>query len=229
MILNETESILIQIIDAITQGEASKLKEISEVNKKESYPYIPIGFGNILRSLLLVKQLILKDLNIPKFDHWSIPETGKPKFIDYGAGTGVNMYLALLMGFKPDGIEIDEKTLRSSEFTKYSHLNLMKGDLNDDTIYKKNKYDVVFFYSPFHDHLKEIKFELNAISTVKIGGYVIPPSPGKMTGFFNCYKKNDRQCIRNDRQETILFYNKMKDFEQVNESVFHSSIFKRIK
>lgn len=226
--ITEKERYLLSIIDSLTRSDSEKLKVTTTVNIKESYPYIPICFGRIFEYLLLVKSLIIKDLGILEFSYYKPPATGKPKFIDYGAGTGLNVCFASNLGFKACGIEIDEETMSRHGFDHYAVLDLRKGDLNDKQIYIKDEYDVVFFYSPFYNQDKEIQFELNAISTVKIGGYVICPGPGRMENFFDNYKKGYKGHLNPKRKYIVNFHNKMKNFEKVETSQDYP-IFKRVK
>jgi hypothetical protein len=225
--ITEREDILIKLINAQSGNQSEKLKPSSTVDRKESYPYIPYHIDILFEQLLFIKDKIIGEQKIPAFDCYKQPAKGKFKFIDYGAGTGLNMYLATILGFESHGIEIDEETMKKCGFDRYSHLNFVKGDLNDKSLYKKDEYDIVFFYSPFHDKEKELNFELEAIKTLKIGGYLIAPHPGVFADFFN--HRNNNYTVDLKSKKSQNFYNQMKRFEKINIISDYSPMFKRIK
>src|ERR1700742_3927917 len=97
--ITETEGLLMSIIDQFARSQRNIIQDIATVNKKESYPYIPISFTRVFSALATVKELILKDRGEVNLSMHAL-EDSKPKFIDYGAGIGINMYLAYQLGFK---------------------------------------------------------------------------------------------------------------------------------
>lgn len=156
--MKTAEERLISCIDYLTKYIANKNRKSINTG---SYPYIPFNFTNFTRVLNFVKDLI---------------KTDYPTFIDYGCGVGVTCNYASQLGFITHGIEYDKELI-----SPYSDYIIKVGNLEDEDLLfsRRQLYDVVYYWSPFTDFKKEIIFETRALETVKVGGYVISPSPGK--------------------------------------------------
>lgn len=220
--MTENEQILLGVIHSLCTKRSDNIRKIYS-NAPDSYPYIPISINLFFKTILSVKERLKKEKSFD-FNGYN-PENEKPTFMDYGAGIGVTMHIAKLLGFLPYGIEISQECLNESYFYNPSGRSFLeKLDLTDESTFLGRSYDIVYYYSPFSTNEKEIQFELNAIKTVKIGGYVIAPPPGRLREYIINYKNKyefNLPTVKNYRTE---FYNKMKNFEEVEEYVF-----KRIK
>jgi len=221
--LFDREYMLLSLIDNIVQNQSFKIRK-EQIRLKGSYPFIPINIPAFFESLIIVRELLYAE------------STNGLKFIDYGCGIGITMLIARKLGFEISGIEYDDKIIENSLFSIYEPKNpIIKGDLTDKKLYKNNQYDVVYYYSPFEDYMKEVEFELNAISTVKIGGYIIAPPPGRMVEYLSNYKSEFKWNLNNgDIEQSKIrakFFNEMKNFERIKSehTTYHHSIFKRIK
>lgn len=226
--ITTNEDVLLRVIDALCQKTGEKVKKLIYNNKEfdrvNSYSYIPIRSEQFFRSILIVKEA----LNFIKpFGRDIVTKKPRPTFVDYGAGIGGPMYFATQFGFHAYGIEIDDNCLNNCITSNCKHdtytFELEKGDLTDDTVFIDKSYDVVYYYCPFISSNKELEFELKAIKTVKVGGYIIAPYPGRLSEFYKYYKNKYIYGLDEDENKT-KFYNKMKNFEHVQDDVY-----KRIK
>lgn len=183
--------------------------------KKESYPFIPIDTTRLFYYLEFAYEELYKDRRGEIFN-----------FVDYGAGIGNVLDFALGYGFTVKGFEVVEEYLQST-----NNIFIEKGDLTDPKVFssKRKYYDVVYYYCPFLNSEKEIEFELRAIETLKIGGILIAPGPGRFSSFFSHRKHGWHGDIKGENAKTL--YNKTSNFEQLGEGKewSYNEVFKRIK
>lgn len=222
--ITNNESMLLNIIDSISRGRSDEIKRSKykdfEFNKSGSYPYIPIAGRIFFESILAVKNAI--NLITP-FDISTLIKN-KPTFVDYGAGTGIPMRIAEYLGFRSNGIEIDDECIKNAVWysNKGNAFYLEKADLIDFNTFVGRLYDVVYYYCPFLNPDKELEFELNAIKTVKVGGYIIAPYPGLLATYHLNHRSRYNYGLNYENK--IVFYNQMKNFEHIQDFIF-----KRIK
>lgn len=225
--LTDNERILTYIIDSFCRSKEieNRPKYEDRLKRKGSYSYIPFDTNYFYAYIATVRSKIMEQKGLTSLDE-STQVQKRPTFIDYGAGIGVTVKIAERLGFFTTGIEIDDKLINLCN-TGYG-AKIVRGDLTKPTVFAGKSYDVVYFYCPFYDREKELEFELKAINTVKVGGYLIAPHPGLIEEYYGMFKTsfntlNSKSKVKAELNK-IKFYNKMKNFEKIN-----SSIFKRIK
>lgn len=148
---------------------------ISETsNKNGSYPYIPFNMPWLYQDLI----------DIEKFTSKRKKDGIRPLFIDYGCGIGTTLAVARMFDYTCYGIEIHKQYIKDKVCTDYGDCFIDEGDLTNPDTFHKDKYDVVYFYSPFWGDEQEYTFEMRALDAVKISGFVIAPSPSRMGAVF---------------------------------------------
>lgn len=210
----EKEKRLFECIDMlshhISNGDRNEKyqKNLKEQKIDGSYPYIPFYFQRFTEILDLLTEKIKV-------------YTSHPQFMDYGCGPGLTCHYTKQLGFLVHGIEYNKKLI-----PKYNGY-IYEGDLEDeDTLFPlKDKFDVVYWYSPFNDPVKEILFEIRALNTVKIGGYVICPDPGFA---YNCKKYTNNKTSQPKSIEKKILNQLLKNFEIPKTDKFYP-ILKRLK
>lgn len=171
------------------------ISDVDKSNEKaESFHYIPFHFHSFTELLNITKKLI-------PFDN--------PKFIDYGCGVGLTVRYAELIGCLPKGIEYNEKFCKNNCLIDF-------GDLKDPSIFKKDYYHIAYWYSPFKSRSFEIPFEILALQSVRVGGYVICPSPGL------AYERCSQPINKFLTPQYKPFYEELKNFKRVKFKEDHS-------
>lgn len=132
--------------------------------KNKSYPFIPFHTKTAVAQ-------IMKAYNV-------LTSTRRPntyptyKFLDAGCGIGNIMLLASKIGFTVYGLEIDPTIIRfAREIGLYSN-NIIKQNILTYRSY--SKYDVIYFYRPIVDEVKQAKFEKRVKDQMKQGAILIP-------------------------------------------------------
>lgn len=181
----------------------SRNKEF-EQDKLKSYPYIPFNVQYFVEILSFVNNLIeLKEKN----------------FIDYGCGVGLTCTIAQMMSFHATGVEYDKDLIYPVKWPRGEYI---LADLKEEETWKKlHRYNVVYFYSPFKNIDQEILFEINALETCKVNGYVICPPPGDAFEF-------KKYGVEIDNVQYKDFHKLLNSFKIVN-SPRQYPILKRIK
>lgn len=205
----------INIIDRLSQAfkhSEQGSKNSQAIRENGSWHYIPFNTQAFISALEIV------DIKLRGKDNLT--------FVDYGCGIGATLSIAASMGFSAVGYEINEDLFCiacmnftfSNGYNEYGHVEVNKADLESESVYKNKQYDVVYFYCPFNSNRKEDSFELKALDTVKIGGYLICPLPSRCPEAWN---KLENSNYYSEYNELIR---KLKNFEKVEHHIF-----KRIK
>jgi SAM-dependent methyltransferase len=156
-------SIINSCRNEIESGESRQ-----KCDKNGSYYFIPQSSDIVVRVLLQVKEFV---------------ETGGEKisnksFLDAGCGIGNILLHARAIGFgNITGLEFDDKTIEIAKIFTGGTLRRFNGLIKKQdilTFEKYHKYDVLYFYRPFRDDAKQIKFEERLYNSMKIGAIVIP-------------------------------------------------------
>lgn len=211
--ITKNEDALISTINQLSEKMRWNIFDSSNVSvqrKRGEYDYIPYSFILFFQKILFVKDLILKS------EPNSFTYECSKSFIDYGCGVGLLMSISRGLGFYPYGFEINNCCIKNSIS------NVKIGDLNDMNLYLNKSYDVVYYYSPFTDRKKEVSFEINAIKTVKINGYLIAPGPGLFGEFYRNRMSGYTLGIKTPEDRQL--YNSCKNFKNLGDDIF-----KRIK
>lgn len=210
--MNITENVIRLTADGLIHKLLERTSGRNPLEKKPphegSYAFIPLMYSYFIKLLTIVKPLL--NLNINKM----------PTFVDYGAGVGWTLYVANQFGFKAEGYEIQKELIEYFYYPLSS--KLVYGDLRTDEPFKEN-YDVVYFYSPFSDSKSEIEFEIKALKTVKVGGYVICPVPAQILRVSSFKYDRDNKKLKNQLIKL------KKNFEQVKIEKEYYPIYKRLK
>ena len=156
--LNSLERNISYTIGDIWQEKENK-NEINEI-LKESYSYIP--YGNML--FIEIMKSVRSYLDRRKDDRYMY------KFIDAGAGIGIKVIISSIMGFDSIGLEYDDEVLELAR--KISGEMVIKQNIM--TFKDYDKYDIIYYYRPFKDMKKEIKFEKYVEDNMKVGSILIP-------------------------------------------------------
>lgn len=179
---------------------------ITSRQKDGAYSFIPISSSYVFNSIRFVKSLL---------------KGNGHTFIDYGAGFGIVVKIAEELGFDAKGIEIEKFYIENS-ISRYK--SIKEGDLNDLNLYLDKKFDVVYYYSPFEHRDKKEIFEIRAISTLNVGGYLIAPTPGVFASYFISRSKNEKYILDKGSECSKTLYNLAKNFDKVGDCIF-----KRVK
>jgi len=129
-------------------------------NDGNSYTYVPLRLDTFIKALSRIKE-----------DYYKLKgeNAAKPSFVDAGCGLGIKLIIAEGMGFNVTGIEIDHKIIKRAEEIFYPHrLNIECQDILE---HDYSKYDVIYFYCPFHNRKKQAEFEQRIHSQMKPGAY----------------------------------------------------------
>lgn len=209
MIQKEQIEHLLNLIYNLTKTYESlqrKVRSPQEVRTEGSFEYVPFSAKFLYQNLKVIEKLMENKGKT----------TSKPLFIDYGCGIGATLAIAKMFGYDCRGIEINKDYIR--DWVCYDpYCQITEGDLTNKEIYEKFHYDLVYYYCPFTNHTKELAFEIEALSTVKIGGFVIAPSPGYLMRMFDGGRP---------REDEMSLYKASRDFKQLD---FKHCIFQRIR
>jgi len=166
--LEEDRRVLLNLSSAlISFFETSVTPKSKQIAKKNGCHYfIPSSILDSIYWLKLVKQ------------HLKKKDILEPKFLDAGCGIGNIILLANQLGFDADGIEIDNRNLRIGKaiasrqnYWSLNGIKITKGNIL--TFKHYSKYDVIYFYCPLSDHVKEVEFENKITDEIKVGAVII--------------------------------------------------------
>jgi hypothetical protein len=174
--------------DLMQLGYMHKPKDSSESRFKDSYYHIPYSYNALAGNLQIIK------------DH---SKKSYLSFIDYGCGPGFTLLVARALDFYTTGVEFDKKLFYFCK-RMLPNSNILQADLTTH-LFAIGYYDVVYFYCPFRDEEKEIKFEKKALMSIKIGGYLIAPPPARLT-----YERSVERVCKNFKSK----------FKFINESTY---------
>lgn len=179
------------------QRDISDNKEVrAKCVKNGSFHFIPKQPMQVVETLLKLKNRIKSnyfyDLN----------------FLDAGCGIGNILLLARAVGFHTaTGLEFDLFTIeKANQFLNLTPKNEggIKIEQADILTYKDyKKPDVVYFYRPFDDGLKQLKFEIRLAHHMKVGAYLMP--------IYNAYQE-----YRNDPRFKTVVRNPLPVYEKIS-------------
>lgn len=134
--------------------------------KNLSYHFIP--HGSRLTASLILKARSVLELNRK---HRTYPSY---KFLDAGCGAGNVMLLAFKACFSVYGLEIDPTTIAFAEKLEILPGRGLIKRQNILTYKDYSKYDVIYFFRPIINELKQREFENRLKDQMKIGAILIP-------------------------------------------------------
>lgn len=219
--MTKLEEDLSNLVTSLSRKIGEDLKKDCETPSPKGYPYIPFCTRNFVKALTFIMD------DIRETEPLAFAKRNKT-FVDYGAGIGIMVDIASKMNFHATGIEINDTAIKYSE--RICQVEVYKGDLTNIKTFDQKEYDVVYFYCPFHEHTTECTFELNALNTVKIGGYVIAPAPSKTFHIHTGIRSNWVGFMEKASDTYRSLYKKYKNFKEVEGFNYLSQyILKRIK
>jgi 2-polyprenyl-3-methyl-5-hydroxy-6-metoxy-1,4-benzoquinol methylase len=140
--------------------------------KKGEYFYIPLSMDTFLSQL---------DFAITILDSRpGAASSVNPKFIDVGCGIGTKLVTAAQRGFDVYGVELDPRYVKIA--TRLLKVTSDEGYIRrfDYKVFQSNamrhdysNYDVIYFYCPFSDHVKEKKLEERIVTQAKPGTIIL--------------------------------------------------------
>ena len=180
------------LADTLTGGKQSKGAE-----KAGCYPYIPVSRAEFVEHVARASTLF-----------YTINGRSVKKFLDVGCGIGLTLYLfnrlrqyvgsiihadALTVGIErdPNYCKAANKFLSVSEPPLWTRHKIIKIDALKFDRY--SDYDLVYFYQPINDTVKQDKLEQLIIDQTKPGSIIIPLS---MRPCFNKRSDDDPEVKR---------------------------------
>lgn len=131
---------------------------------KDRYPFIPLSTEEALHQLLGAIDHLRKREDNKYYTKYS--------FLDAGCGFGNIMMMAAEVGFKPYGLEIDERLITHAKRVNYHWRNIRHKDILKYTRY--GQFDVIYYYCPFCNGKLQQKFEERVEDQMKVGAILMP-------------------------------------------------------
>lgn len=144
-----------------TIKEGMYTKRYNKARQKGRFLFIPAAPDEILHFLNMITKYYSRK--------------GKPinslKFLDAGCGIGNVLLFFELAGFITDGIEIDNKNVKTAKKLVPQNIRITKGDIL--TFKNYSHYDIIYFYHPFYSIKKQEEFEAKVANDAKKGALII--------------------------------------------------------
>jgi SAM-dependent methyltransferase len=173
--LDEAKTSLTALVDKATLLSAafSRLDtgQLPDFEPPEgAYAYIPLDISDFLDAVLQLEGALKND---PDYKHSDLPY--RPcAYLEAGCGTGRNIFLLKSSErfhfHKIVGFDISESYIAHGK----QYFRLKDEIFVDDCMtFDYGGFDIIYFYKPFHDDLKQRQFEQQLINTAKRGAYIV--------------------------------------------------------
>jgi SAM-dependent methyltransferase len=154
----------------------------AEHNKKGSWEFIPIRAEDIIITFYALRKFLEKEMHTPTWMSSNVFsfKTRRYKFLDAGCGIGNVLLLARAVGLGHEfhGLELFQDAFEAAiKFTgarndEHSNVRVLKRDILKFKSYAD--YDIIYYFHPLRDGLKEIEFEKKVENDMKVGAILVP-------------------------------------------------------